>query len=108
MYNGTEKNAGSMCSAAATHTLCCAAAASAHLGVALPAGPTQPHCFVLCTVADLSSSSVPVTDCPRWRSCVLLSCCATAQVAEVFTGTPGKYVPLENTIKDFKGVLDGK
>eukprot|EP00882_Tetradesmus_deserticola_P002189 GHRQ01002340.1.p1 GENE.GHRQ01002340.1~~GHRQ01002340.1.p1 ORF type:complete len:322 (+),score=162.52 GHRQ01002340.1:104-1069(+) len=30
------------------------------------------------------------------------------QVAEVFTGTPGKYVPLENTIKDFKGVLDGK
>jgi F0F1-type ATP synthase beta subunit len=31
-----------------------------------------------------------------------------AQVAEVFTGTPGKYVPLENTIKDFKGVLEGK
>ena len=30
------------------------------------------------------------------------------QVAEVFTGTPGKYVPLENTIKDFKGVLEGK
>ncbi len=28
------------------------------------------------------------------------------QVAEVFTGTPGKYVPLENTIKDFKGVLE--
>jgi F0F1-type ATP synthase beta subunit len=27
-------------------------------------------------------------------------------VAEVFTGTPGKYVPLENTIKDFKGVLE--
>jgi F0F1-type ATP synthase beta subunit len=26
----------------------------------------------------------------------------------VFTGTPGKYVPLENTIKDFKGVLEGK
>jgi F0F1-type ATP synthase beta subunit len=24
----------------------------------------------------------------------------------VFTGTPGKYVPLENTIKDFKGVLE--
>jgi F0F1-type ATP synthase beta subunit len=36
-------------------------------------------------------------------------CCFTrAQVAEVFTGTPGKYVPLENTIKDFKGVLEGK
>lgn len=30
----------------------------------------------------------------------------SAQVAEVFTGTPGKYVPLENTIKDFKGVLE--
>eukprot|EP00955_Chlamydomonas_euryale_P047010 353561-Chlamydomonas_euryale.AAC.6 len=30
------------------------------------------------------------------------------QVAEVFTGTPGKYVSLENTISGFKGVLDGK
>lgn len=30
----------------------------------------------------------------------------SVQVAEVFTGTPGKYVPLENTIKDFKGVLE--
>jgi len=24
----------------------------------------------------------------------------------VFTGTPGKYVPLENTLKDFKGLLE--
>ncbi|KAG1667057.1 hypothetical protein FOA52_000420 [Chlamydomonas sp. UWO 241] len=30
------------------------------------------------------------------------------QVAEVFTGTPGKYVSLENTISGFKGVLEGK
>jgi F-type H+-transporting ATPase subunit beta len=30
------------------------------------------------------------------------------QVAEVFTGTPGKYVDLKNTIADFKGVLEGK
>merc|ERR1712054_296255 len=29
-------------------------------------------------------------------------------VAEVFTGTPGKFVALEDTIKDFKAVLDGK
>eukprot|EP00803_Ostreobium_quekettii_P007276 evm.model.scf_1979.2 EVM.evm.TU.scf_1979.2 scf_1979:9618-15024(-) len=29
-------------------------------------------------------------------------------VAEVFTGTKGKYVPLEETISGFKGVLDGK
>ncbi|EFN51334.1 hypothetical protein CHLNCDRAFT_141119 [Chlorella variabilis] len=29
-------------------------------------------------------------------------------VAEVFTGTPGKYVELKDTIADFKGVLDGK
>jgi F0F1-type ATP synthase beta subunit len=27
------------------------------------------------------------------------------QVAEVFTGTPGKYVSLESTIKDFKVCL---
>lgn len=30
------------------------------------------------------------------------------QVAEVFTGTPGKYVDLPDTISGFKGVLDGK
>jgi F-type H+-transporting ATPase subunit beta len=34
--------------------------------------------------------------------------CCGWQVAEVFTGTPGKYVDLVNTIADFKGVLDGK
>jgi F-type H+/Na+-transporting ATPase subunit beta len=28
-------------------------------------------------------------------------------VAEVFTGTPGKYVKLEDTIKGFKAILDG-
>ncbi len=29
-------------------------------------------------------------------------------VAEVFTGTPGVYVKLEDTIKGFKGILEGK
>lgn len=29
-------------------------------------------------------------------------------VAEVFTGTPGKYVSREDTVKGFKGILDGK
>ncbi|HEY7751092.1 MAG TPA: F0F1 ATP synthase subunit beta, partial [Ignavibacteriaceae bacterium] len=29
-------------------------------------------------------------------------------VAEAFTGTPGKYVKLEDTIKGFKGIIDGK
>jgi F-type H+-transporting ATPase subunit beta len=29
-------------------------------------------------------------------------------VAEVFTGAPGKYVSLEDTIAGFKGILDGK
>lgn len=29
-------------------------------------------------------------------------------VAETFTGTPGKYVKLEDTIEGFKGILDGK
>ncbi len=29
-------------------------------------------------------------------------------VAEQFTGTPGKYVPIAQTIKDFKEVLEGK
>lgn len=29
-------------------------------------------------------------------------------VAEVFTGSPGKYVKLEDTIRSFKGILEGK
>ncbi len=29
-------------------------------------------------------------------------------VAEVFTGTPGKYIALEDTIAGFKGILEGK
>ena len=29
------------------------------------------------------------------------------QVAEVFTGSPGKYVPLKETIKGFKAILAG-
>jgi len=29
-------------------------------------------------------------------------------VAEQFTGTPGKYVPLEETIRGFKGIIDGE
>jgi len=29
-------------------------------------------------------------------------------VAEVFTGQPGKYVPLKETIRGFKGIVDGE
>ena len=29
-------------------------------------------------------------------------------VAENFTGTPGKYVPVEDTVKGFKAILDGE
>lgn len=29
-------------------------------------------------------------------------------VAEVFTGSPGKYVPLEETLEGFRGILEGK
>jgi F-type H+-transporting ATPase subunit beta len=29
-------------------------------------------------------------------------------VAEVFTGSPGKYVPLKDTIASFKGILEGE
>ncbi|MEO8331981.1 MAG: F0F1 ATP synthase subunit beta, partial [Gallionella sp.] len=29
-------------------------------------------------------------------------------VAEVFTGSPGKYVTLKDTIKGFKGIVDGE
>ncbi|WP_111415144.1 F0F1 ATP synthase subunit beta [Billgrantia lactosivorans] len=29
-------------------------------------------------------------------------------VAEVFTGSPGKYVPLKDTIRGFQGILDGE
>ena len=28
-------------------------------------------------------------------------------VAEIFTGSPGKYVPMQETIRDFKGILNG-
>ena len=28
-------------------------------------------------------------------------------VAEVFTGSPGKYVPLKETIRGFKGIING-
>ena len=29
-------------------------------------------------------------------------------VAEVFTGQPGKYVPIKDTVAGFKEILDGK
>ncbi|MGH8428206.1 MAG: F0F1 ATP synthase subunit beta, partial [Gammaproteobacteria bacterium] len=29
-------------------------------------------------------------------------------VAEVFTGSPGKYVPLAETIRGFKGIVEGE
>src|SRR5690606_24086667 len=29
-------------------------------------------------------------------------------VAEVFTGSPGKYVPLKDTIRGFKGIVEGE
>ncbi len=29
-------------------------------------------------------------------------------VAEVFTGAPGKYVPLKETIRGFKAIVDGE
>ena len=29
-------------------------------------------------------------------------------VAEVFTGSPGKYVPLRETVRGFKEILEGK
>ena len=29
-------------------------------------------------------------------------------VAEVFTGSPGKYVPLKETIRGFKGIVEGE
>ena len=29
-------------------------------------------------------------------------------VAEAFTGSPGKYVPVEDTVRSFKEIIDGK
>ena len=29
-------------------------------------------------------------------------------VAEVFTGTPGRYVPIKETLRGFKGILSGE
>ncbi len=40
--------------------------------------------------------------------CLHLFYFAIFKVAEVFTGTPGKLVPLKETIKGFKMVLNGK
>ncbi|MFS8543306.1 MAG: F0F1 ATP synthase subunit beta, partial [Limnochordales bacterium] len=28
--------------------------------------------------------------------------------AEAFTGQPGKYVPIQETVRGFKGILEGK
>lgn len=76
----------------------------------------HPHiCGVPCCVAAQASTQLLLclsVCCVLVARCVCLlclsavCCCCGGQVAEVFTGTPGKYVPLENTIKDFKGVLD--
>ncbi len=35
-------------------------------------------------------------------------CSQPMTVAEAFTGTPGKYVPLKDTIRSYKEILDGK
>ena len=29
-------------------------------------------------------------------------------VAEAYTGRPGRYVPVEQTVKSFKGLIEGK
>jgi F-type H+/Na+-transporting ATPase subunit beta len=29
-------------------------------------------------------------------------------VAEVFTGTPGRYVPIKETIRSFRGIVEGE
>ncbi len=29
-------------------------------------------------------------------------------VAEIFTGTPGRYVPIKETIRGFKGIVEGE
>ena len=36
------------------------------------------------------------------------SCLKPFHVAEVFTGTPGKYVPVKDTVTGFKEIIDGK
>jgi hypothetical protein len=42
------------------------------------------------------------------HSCLHVFCFSILKVAEVFTGTPGKLVPLKETIKGFKMVLNGE
>ena len=39
---------------------------------------------------------------------LLLLCVCCSQVAEIFTGSPGKYVDIKDTISGFKGVIEGK
>ena len=36
------------------------------------------------------------------------SCPSHSIVAETFTGIPGKYVPLKETIRGFKAIIDGE
>ena len=35
-------------------------------------------------------------------------CSQPFHVAEVFTGSPGKYVSLKDTVRGFKGIVDGE
>ena len=35
-------------------------------------------------------------------------CIRDSFVAETFTGSPGKYVPLRETIRSFKAIVDGE
>jgi hypothetical protein len=64
-----------------------------------------PHYCIMAEAGPCTPLTLPC--CCRTRLLLpLCCCCGPVQVAEVFTGTPGKYVPLENTIKDFKGVLE--
>ncbi len=44
----------------------------------------------------------------RARARSSASCRSRSHVAEVFTGSPGKYVPLKDTIKGFKMIVNGE
>ena len=49
-----------------------------------------------------------ITQATGFSTAVVAAISQPFHVAEVFTGAPGKYVPLKETIRGFKMIVDGE
>ena len=61
---------------------------------------------VIAKVADAPAAPASVLKLSTWVVWRFLS--QPFHVAEVFTGSPGKYVSLKETIRGFKGIINGE